>query len=160
MNNTKFYNSPHCCGLGDLYIGFDSPDIFKKNLTDVVNANLNRAVLHCVLRWDQIKTHEQILLDFGFVKSWGPLKNPNSMNDICGYYLDCGAYKAGTLKKVEKPVFAKLVASVAVEQNTTKPNALRNVFSDFVYSEIESTRSKRPTLKPRKRLFKRRISVT
>lgn len=94
----------HCCGAVQWSLG-GSVDAAKAETDLKIIADYwknSRSVASLILKEGQRLSIEPILLKFGFQKTWGPVPNLNTRNNLYGYMLDLNVYRTKTLEEAKK----------------------------------------------------------
>lgn len=100
----NIYGFNHCCGVCTWYLQ-DHSLWNKVNLTPTLHATAKActkySVAEVVVTDAQRDAFGNVLLDFGFKMSYGPVSNINTKNDLYGYHLDLNKYRGIIGKSVQ-----------------------------------------------------------
>lgn len=110
-----------CCGSVMFYLNAPFPENFygfndredPQILVDDVKKLAdywckNKSVALIILNEQQRSVNECALKELGFVRTFGPIKNANSLKDLYGYVLNLNVWKASKLKTLKEKKFGKV----------------------------------------------------
>lgn len=89
-----------CCGTVLWYLqGLSDPKTLEQDLPIVADLyKKDKSVAEIVITESQKECLLTALTKFGFIQTWGPIRNINSQNNLYGFMLDLNDYRKRTSK--------------------------------------------------------------
>lgn len=90
-----------CCGAHIFYMGAGvKAEPIKTGLTEALKFGGSKAVGMVILNEAQLKEVEPVIIEYGFVRCWGPIRSCSSKNNLYGYFINLNDYRENTLPKL------------------------------------------------------------